>query len=105
MSVVSIDKNNAAFGGAATNDKNFRACGYVSKEPTESGYLYWVQGKSADEQEAKRLFAMSVKSSTDKTNYSAENVARLGDEAKLIRYEDSGSKHLNLSVEKEKASF
>ena len=48
MNVVSIDKNNAAFGGAAANNKNFRACGYVSKEPTERGYLYWAQGKTTD---------------------------------------------------------
>ena len=48
MNVVSIDKNNTVFGSSATNNKDFRACGYVSEEPTERGYLYWEQGKSAD---------------------------------------------------------
>ena len=105
MNVVSIDKNDAAFGSSATVNKDFRACGYVSKEPTERGYLYWAQGKSADEQEAKRLFEMSGKISSDKTGFSVENAARLGDEAGLIRYEDSDSKHLDISVRKGKSIF
>ena len=64
-----------------------------------------MQGNSADEQEAKRLFEMSGNKSSEKTDYLAENVARLGDEAKLFRYEESNSKHLDISVRKGKSVF
>ena len=48
---------------------------------------------------------MSGKSSSDKTNYSVEQIAKLGDEARLVRYETADSKHLNLTVRKGKSVF
>lgn len=102
MNVKAIDENDAAFGGAA-NSKNVRACGYVFKKPTKSGYLYWVQGKSEDEQEAKRMFEMSGNKSPEASNYSAEEIPRLGDEARLIRYETANSKELKFYVRKGKS--
>ena len=107
MEVVAIDKTNPALGGNADskNNSNLRACGYVSKNSTERGYLYWVQGKAEDAEEAKMRFEMAGKKPSEPINYSTESLPKIGEEAKLNRYETKDSKNLAIAVRKGKNVF
>ncbi len=100
MNVKAINKSDPVFGGAAAqNNKNLRACGYIAEKPGERGYLYWVEGKSENEQEAKKMFEISTAKSSDATERSVEEL-KLGDEARLIRYRTGDSNDLQITVRK-----
>jgi len=103
VNVVAIDKNNPVFGDSgAAKDKNLRACGYVPKEPSERGNLYWMQTKSEDAREAERLYGIITEKLADAGNYSVEAIPDLGEEAKLSRFEDEDSKKVEIAVRKGK---
>ena len=102
--IVLIGKNNFAPGDSskAENDGNLRACGYVAENAPERGNLYWMQTDSEDVREAKRLFGVVTERLADTDNYSIENIAEIGEEAKLSRFENNDSKKLEIAVRKGK---
>ena len=104
INVIAVDQTDEFFSGSDT-DKNSRGCGYVAKYKTERGNLYWTETRSGDLQQAKRFYNLATEKMPDADDFSVEEIAGIGEAAKLSRFQNQNAKKMELTVRKGKTVF